>query len=137
MPPRPEFTHAGKKCYTIAELSSSNPKNIMTVLEAFGRLCVPIECNADHMVVSGTSLDNISYLYFKICPMKGDSVDHHPAPVAAAAAAAPKKRKLDDDDVEDEDDDDDLPLPPPASDVAEDGLGKSSAARSLTVVAAC
>ena len=129
-PPRPKFEHAGKTCYKMAELSTSNPRNLMLVLEAFQRLCVPIDCGPDHMVVSGTSIDMISYIYFKICPMR--SVDA-PSSASQQSSQSQKRRRRDSDEEEEEEEEDELdsdgdvvaaapPPPPAAQDVAEDGL---------------
>lgn len=116
-PRRPTFWHAGKECHTIATLSTSNVKNLTTVLDTFGRLCVPVECSRDSMVFSGTAIDVSHFIYFKVAPMKGDS-----SPAAASApAAAPGKRKRPASPAEDEEEEEDE-AQETLQDVADDGL---------------
>lgn len=106
---RREFTYDGKKGYVIAELSLSNPKALIAVLESMEVLSsVLMELRATYVRMSGSSQDLTQFYDFNICPMKGEQEFVAGSAAGGAAAAeeeepvAAKKRRRVEEEEEDE-----------------------------------
>jgi hypothetical protein len=66
------FSHDGKQCYVIAELSTSNAKGLNTLLSVMGPIAsVPIECRQNDMRLSGMSTGHDFYIDITLNPLMG------------------------------------------------------------------